>query len=307
MMKKIAYLFSGQGSQYVGMGLDLYKKYELVSKRFNQAKEVLGYDVVAALNDEKKINDTLYIQPLMFTLQVAILDLLEEKGIHSNYTCGLSLGEYGALYDASCIDFESGLRLLQLRAKAMKMACDKTQGKMTAIIGISKEELEQLLSFSTEYVTIANYNTVGQMVISGVEEAVLDVSKQAEKKGAKVIPLNTSGAFHSELMNLAKTQFSKQLSNFHIQNPNKNLYVNVTGDLFTGDLRQVMSEQIVKSVRFQQIIEKLLEEDIDYFIEIGPKRTLSSFVKKMNRKAKVLHIENDASLQKTLKQLEGIV
>lgn len=305
-MKPIAFLFSGQGSQYVGMGRELYDQYDSVKARFDEASKILGYDVKDVMfEDEDRLHDTTYTQPLMFLLYVSILDVLQEQGIQSTHTCGLSLGEYGALYDAGCFDFATGLRLLDARGKAMAEASNTVSGSMSAILGLDAEPLEAIIQQVDGYVTIANYNTYGQLVISGEEHAVNTVNELALTAGAKrAIPLQTSGPFHSKLMEPATTLFQQTLDTTTLNEPQKALLVNVSGTYYEGNVKQNLLQQITSSVYFYQMIEQLLADGVDTFIEIGPKKTLRSFVKKINRKVLALNVEDLASLQQTLEQLE---
>ena len=178
-------MFSGQGSQYVGMCQDLYNEYDCVKTLFKEANLVLGYDTKDIMfNDEEKLNNTLYTQPLMFLMYASILEVLKEKGLESDYTIGLSLGEYGALYDAKCFDFKTGLKLLEKRGLYMAEACTKTTGKMSAILGMEADVLLDIISKVNGYSKIANYNTYGQLVISGEENTVLHVNELALTSGA---------------------------------------------------------------------------------------------------------------------------
>jgi len=304
---KIAFLYAGQGSQYVGMGQELYDDHAVVRERVDQASDILGYDVKDILfHDEDKLNDTRYTQPLMFVLYAAITDLLRLNGIESTHTCGLSLGEYGALYDAGCITFEQGLHLLEQRGAHMAAASDHVKGAMTAILGGDAQMLEQLVANAPGYVTIANYNTYGQLVISGEQTAVNYVAESAlEQGGKRAIPLNTSGPFHSALMNEAALAFAGDLERTAFQAANKHLLVNVTGDYLAGDLATILTEQITHSVRFYQMIERLLEDGVYTFVEIGPKRVLGGFIKKINRTVTILNVEDRASLETTRTTIGG--
>lgn len=300
---KSVLMFSGQGSQYVGMGKELYDNYEVAKNVFHQADEILGYSISNIIfHDEELLNNTLYTQPAMFTLYVAIISVLREEGIHAEYSCGLSLGEYGALYYNGVFDFETGLRILEKRGLFMNEAAQKTSGLMSAIIGMDAEALQRVIKSVNGYVKIANYNTYGQLVISGTKEAVLEVNEKALESGARrTILLNTSGPFHTDLMKEASLQFSKYLKEINLKEPSGKLLLNTTGSFYDGKVKENMTLQITSSVKFYQMIEELIKNDVTTFIEIGPKKTLSSFVKKVNRKLDIFNVEDSSSLDKLLK------
>lgn len=299
-------MFSGQGSQYVGMGKELYDTYEEAKVVFDKADEILGYKLSEIIfHDEEKLNNTLYTQVAMFTLYAAILEVLKKEGIEASYTCGLSLGEYGAMYYAGVFSFEDGLRLLEKRGLYMEEACQETSGKMSAIIGMDAADLLELLKQADGYVKIANYNTYGQLVISGEEKAVLQVNELALENGAKrAILLNTSGPFHTKLMETASEKLKIFIKDFIFEAPKKQLLINTTGDFYEGDFKEIMPSQITSSVMFYQMIEKLIDNNVDTFIEVGPKTSLCSFVKKINRKLNIVNVEDLQSLEKTRNKLE---
>ena len=299
---KSVLMFSGQGSQYLGMGQDLYNNYDVAKKVFDNADQILGYSIKDIMfNNEEMLNDTLYTQVAMFTLYVAILEVLKEQGVESEYAVGLSLGEYGALYYNDVFDFETGLKILEKRGLFMNDAASKTSGLMSAILGMETDVLLDIIESVDGYVKIANYNTYGQLVISGQENAVLEVNEKALEKGAKrAITLNTSGPFHTDLMIEASTKFSEYLSSVDLGVPSKKLLVNTTGDFYQGDLKNTMVSQITNSVMFYQMIEKLIDQGVTTFIEVGPKKTLCSFVKKINRKLDIYNVEDTLSLNKLL-------
>jgi len=303
---KTVFMFSGQGSQYLGMGKELYDTYEVAKNVFDQADQILGYSITGIMfNDEELLNDTLYTQVAMFTLYVAILEVLKEEGIESEYSCGLSLGEYGALYYSGVFNFETGLNILEKRGLFMSEAALNTTGLMSAIIGMEADKLLELIEGVEGYVKIANYNTYGQLVISGQETSVLEVNEKALRDGAKrAIVLNTSGPFHTDLMVEAMDKFKEYLDGIELSEPNKKLLINITGDFYTKDLKHTMVSQITNSVMFYQMIEKLINDGVTTFIEIGPKKTLSGFVKKIDRKLHIYNVENKLSLGKLLSFLK---
>ncbi len=303
---KTALLFSGQGAQYVGMGKSLYDNYDCAKKIFDQADQVLGYSLSSIMfEDEEKLNDTKYTQVAMFTLYAAILEVMKLKGLEAYISMGLSLGEYGAMYHNNVFDFETGLKLLEQRGKFMQEACDNVEGKMSAILGMDEKALKELLEQVDGYVKIANYNTYGQLVISGEEQAVVKVNELALQNGAKrAILLNTSGPFHTALMEEASEKLGDYIENIEFKKPEYLMLVNTTGTYFEGDIKVEMITQITSSVKFYQMIEQCLEDGVDSFIEIGPKKTLLGFVKKVNRKVTMCNIEDVDSLEATLAKLE---
>lgn len=304
---KIAFMFSGQGSQYIGMGKEFYQEYNFVKEVFNQANKVLDFNLEDLMfNDEKKLNNTRYTQIAMFVLYKAILEVLKENHIEAKYSLGLSLGEYGAYLHNEVFDFETGLKILEKRGEFMDIASKNNPGLMSAILNMEASVLESLIDKVDGYVKIANYNTYGQLVISGEREAVLSLNELAMVNGAKrAILLNTSGAFHTNLMEEASELFGAYLKDIKINEPNKFLLVNVTGDYYKGKIKELMVEQITCSVKFYQMIEKLIADGVDTFIEIGPKTSLCSFVKKIDKSLNVMNVEDKESLSKTISKIGG--
>lgn len=303
---KVALMFSGQGSQYLGMGKDLVERYDVCRKIYEQAESITAYPIRhISFEDEEGLNDTQYTQVCMFTMYGAILALLNEKGIFSTYSMGLSLGEYGAYLHQGVFDFETGLEIVMKRSKLMALATKDHPGAMAAVIGLDASILEEMISKTENYVTIANYNAPSQLVISGETTAVLALSEAIKNQhGKRVIPLNTSGAFHSDLMGKASHKFSDFLANVDLSEPKYNLYLNTLGGPYIANIKHHMALQIKASVRFYQMVEQMIEDGVDTFIEIGPKRTLSQLLRKINRDVTTLNIEDNESLEKTLLFLE---
>ncbi len=303
---KIVFMFSGQGAQYIGMGKDLYENFEVAKNVIDKADKILGYSIKNILfNNEEKLNDTAYTQVAMFTMYYAILEVLKSHDINSEYSIGLSLGEYGAFLNSHVFDFETGLKIIEKRGQFMNEASANVEGKMSAILGLDAVVLEKIVNNVNGYVKIANYNTYGQLVISGEETAVLEVNKLALESGAKrAIMLNTSGPFHTNLMSEASSKFGEYLEDVSLEEPDQKLLVNITGDFYEKDIKNCMVKQITSSVYFYQMIEKLIENGVDTFIEIGPKKTLCGFIKKIDRKLNIYNVEDTLSLNKLLSFLK---
>ena len=305
-MMKIAYVFSGQGTQHAGMGMSLVNYSQRIKNRFDEAGEIMGESLITIINNHPEIlNQTLYAQPAIFTFQSAVVDQLKEEGITSAGACGLSLGEYGALYDAGVFDFENGLRTLIHRAFFMHQSATNQPGKMVALLG-DVQKVEALVS-TIDGAYIANYNTPVQTVVSGDEKAMDRSIEVASEYGIKrVIPLETSGAFHSPLMAQAAQDFELYVSKLNLAEPNKMLYLNVTGKQYQSNLKQAMVRQIHQPVKFYPMIEAMIEDGFDCFIEIGPKSTLKAMIKKINKHVSVHNIEDKTSLEETLNTIKGV-
>lgn len=298
---KLGLMFTGQGSESVGVGLDLIENIDFIKQRFIQATFILGYDPIAALKKESTFKNTAMIQPLTFLFQSSILDYLKSLGFESKTTFGLSLGEYAALYDASIFTLEEGINILKHRGQFMQENVQNKPGKMCAFIGMKAEDLEAVID-AIDDIYIANYNTPKQLVVSGDKTKIELAILKAKEKGLKrAIYLDTVGAFHSPYMAMSEKQFGLYLQSFNFQPPTKEVYVNVTGDRLEGSVVDNMTHQITSPVRFYQMVEKV---DVDLLIEIGPKNVLCNLVKRINRSLKTRIINDVPSLMQSLEVLK---
>jgi [acyl-carrier-protein] S-malonyltransferase len=271
---KTAWVFPGQGSQIIGMGVDLLEL-DAAKKTFDRAAEILGWSVVdVCQNDELKLANTRYTQPCLYVVECILVDLLKQQGLTPDVVAGHSLGEYVALYAAGVFDFETGLQLVKRRAELMEMA---SGGKMTALIGFDRVQLEAAIA-ETEAVVLANDNSSAQVVISGTAEGVANLLAKIKVKRA--IPLNVSGAFHSPLMATAAAEFGKLLAPMTFHDAQMPVLSNVSpiGATNGSELKQRLDHQITGSVRWREISLQLAELGVERAIEVGPGKVLGGLI-----------------------------
>ena len=305
-MSRIAFIFPGQGSQYVGMGKDFYDTYEEARKVYQLAGEVSGLDMEElCFTENDKLNITEYTQIAMLATEVAILKVLESKGVSADVTAGLSLGEYGALAAADVMDLKDLFYIIRKRGIFMQEAYPEG-GAMTAVLGLDNDKIEEVCRQTEGIVTIANYNCPGQTVITGEEKAVTEAAQTLSEAGAKrCVPLKVSGPFHSELLQGAGEKLEKELYGIQLRNPSIPYISNVDALDVTeaAPIKTLLKNQVSNSVCWQQTIEKMIADGVDTFIEIGPGKTLSGFMKKINKDVKCLNIDKLADLDKALEEL----
>lgn len=299
-MKKIAFIFPGQGSQYVGMGKDFYDTYSCAKEMIDLASKVSGMDMNHLLFEEnEELNITKYTQIAMLADELAILQAVKEKGYTASVTAGLSLGEYAALVASGVMTPEDAFRVVVKRGAYMQEAVPEG-GAMTAIMGLDNETIEKICEETEGIVSVANYNCPGQTVITGEAAAVEAAAAALKEVGAKrCIPLNVSGPFHSAMLLDAGEKLSEELKTVEIHDIKIPYITNVTADYVTDkeSVKELLKKQISSSVRWQQSVERMIADGVEAFIEIGPKKSLCGFLKKIDKSIPAYHVDKVADLE----------
>lgn len=300
-MGKTAFIFPGQGAQYVGMGKDFYEQIPVSREMFKLASKASELDVEALCFEENdRINITEYTQIAMLAAEVAILKAIEEKGIKPDVTAGLSLGEYGAIAAAGVMSPEDVFRVVRKRGLYMQEAVPEG-GAMTAVLGLDASQIEKICEETEGLVSIANYNCPGQIVITGEAGAVAKAAESLSAAGAKrCVPLNVSGPFHSAMLAGAGEKLGEVLNHVAIQDISVPYLANVTADYVTDkeQVKGLLMKQVSSSVKWQQSVERMIADGVDIFIEIGPGKTLSGFMRKINKEVTTFNIEKVEDLEK---------
>lgn len=310
MSKKIAFLFPGQGAQYINMGKSLYENIDECKEIFDKGEEILEMPIKDIIFDgcEDTLKSTKYNQPAILLTSLACQRALQLEGIEADYVAGLSLGEYSGLVYSGVVSFEDGVKLVKNRAAIMDEGIEEGVGSMAAVMKLNKEKVNTLLEEASKFgvVEAANYNCPGQVVITGEVDAIRESVSIAKSLGGLCIPLKVSGPFHSSLYEKASFKYYDTIKEVKINEPKKVMYSNVLGKPYSkqDDIRDLLRKQIMSPVLFEDSINHMLEEGIDTFIELGPGKTLSGFVKKINKKANVYNIEDLDSLKIAVQKIK---
>lgn len=301
-MGKTAVIFPGQGAQYVGMAKDFYDSFEDSKKVFDEADDVLDIELKKICFEENDdINKTEYTQPAMVAAEVAIYEHLKNAGLKADVFAGLSLGEYSALVAAGAMTLADGIKTVRRRGILMQNEVPLGMGGMAAVIAMDADKIAEICENTPGKVQIANYNCPGQIVISGEAEAVKAASAALAEAGAKrVIPLNVSGPFHSQMLVPAGEKLYDFLQGVDVAEGFAPYYCNADAEEITdaAKVKELLKRQVYSSVRWQQTIENMIADGVDTFIEVGPGKTLTGFMKKINREVKSINIATVDDLAK---------
>lgn len=315
-MSKTAFIFPGQGSQYVGMGSDFYDCFSESRSVFDEANKALNMDLtgICFTGSDEDLKKTENTQPAILATSIAILKALQAQGIDCEYTAGLSLGEYSSLVMSEVLEFRDALKLVKERGKFMQEAVPAGVGGMAAILGLNKDMVTSVLEKTKGFgvVEVANYNSPGQIVFSGDLKGLEVACEEAMKLGAKkTVSLPVSAPFHSSLLESAGEKLKNELNSVSIHESKKKMISNVDGMLVNNidEIKPKLVNQVSNSVLWQQSVEYMINEGVDTFVEIGPGKSLSSFVKKigksMGKPVKAMSVNDVASFEETVKYIKG--
>lgn len=306
-MRKIAFIFPGQGAQYTGMGRDFYENFDRAKEVFAIAGKVSGRSMEELIfRENEDLHITKYTQIAMLTVELAILRVLEEKGVTSFVNAGLSLGEYAALTASGGLSIRDALELVVKRGEFMQEAVP-IGGAMTAVLGLEADAVEKICEETKGIVSVANYNCPGQIVISGEEKAVNQAAEKMKEAGAKrCMPLKVSGPFHTSMLEEAGKKLAEELEHVTVGELTAPYISNVTAEyvLDREEVKGLLKRQISSPVRWQQSVELMAAEGVNTFIEIGPKKTLSGFLKKIVPQLESYHVETVEDMEKLLEILK---
>lgn len=313
-MGKIAFIFAGQGAQAVGMGKELCENFKCADRIFDEATTALGFDIKDMIfnGDAETLMITENTQPTIVTMSIAVYEVLKEKGIKPDVVAGLSLGEYSAHIASGSISFRDGVRLVKKRGRFMQEEVAPGIGQMAAIIALSSEAVLEACEEASEIGVCepANFNCPGQIVISGEKAAVEKCCEICKEKGAKrALPLAVSAPFHCSMLKGAGEKLRNELDGVSVSDMEIPVITNVTADYVADKdkIKELLVKQVSSSVKWEESIRRMIDDGVDTFIEVGPGKALSGFVKKISKDVSVYNVEDMASLNVTLEGLKNNV
>lgn len=309
-MKKIAFIFPGQGAQYVGMGQEIAQNYEIANEIFERASEALGYDMkkLCFEGPEEELKKTENTQPSILTASIAIYEVLKQHGHVPEVVAGLSLGEYSALVAAKAISFEDAVKTVKARGKYMQEEVPLGVGTMAAFVGLERDKVLEACERASEFGVVepANFNSPMQIVVSGEVKAVEKAVEIGKELGAKrALVLNVSAPFHSSMLKGAGEKLGNELDKVELNDFTYPVVANVTADYYDGasSVKKLLVDQVSSSVLWEDSVRKMIEDGVNTFVEVGPGKALSGFIKRISKDVQLLNVQDSASLEKTLKAL----
>ncbi len=311
MERKLAFVFPGQGSQYVGMGKNIKESNKEISEIFRQADEILGKKIsqICFEGPQEELNKTINTQPAIFTINHACFLALKLNGVKPDIVAGHSLGEYNALVAAEVFDFNIGMQLVAKRAKLMEKTASKNPGKMIAVLGLGLKNVNEIVKSlkKNKIINVANYNCPGQIVVSGENSVIEKATQLFKQNGAKrVVELAVSGGFHSGLMREAQDKFYEILKDVKFKRPKCKVVSNYTGEASTDFevLKNALSKQITGSVQWERSVNEIESLGVKIFVEVGPKKVLTGLVARIDRDLARLNVENVDTLISTISSIK---
>ena len=306
IMSKTVFLFSGQGSQYAGMGAELMDRYAEAKAVFDEASEVLGFDLADKCRnaDEAELAKTVISQPAIMAVSLVAYEAMKANGIEASAAAGHSLGEYAAMTASGMLSRSEAFKVIKARSEAMQKAAESSDGAMCAVIGKDLSSVEAVCAETEGYVTPVNYNSAAQIVIAGEKKAVEAAAAKFAENGLRTAMLKVTAAFHSKLMQPAADEFYEKIKDVQFAKPEIDFYSNITGNVLDDfdNIPEKLAKHIVSPVRFTDELNNMAAAGYDRFIELGPNKVLSGLVKKTLKGVSIYNIENNATLDKFLEE-----